>query len=388
MSRRFARRAILRGVLSGAIAGVVARDAKAGAIAGAAVGASIESPRAAAALLAAAAVTGRRDPRTAATGAAVALATTRIWPTAPRTAEELRRDGTKRRVAPNASGDGVAIVVNPSAGSASDDLIDHLHERLPDADVLVAEEGDDVGELLEKAAAKATKALGAAGGDGTLSAAASLAHDRELALLPIPAGTLNHFARDVGLLETDDPVDALVAGEVVEIEVAEVGDRTFLNTCSFGAYTDLVEAREALEDRIGKWPAVAVALVRVLRRATPIELTVDGRRRRLWLGFVGNGTYRPPGFAPTWRERLDDGLLDIRLVDGERPFARARLVVSVLTGRLARSAVYEQRTARAIELRTDDDRLTLALDGELCDVAPRVIVSKRPRPLAVYAPHR
>jgi diacylglycerol kinase family enzyme len=199
---------------------------------------------------------------------------------------------------------------------------------------------------------------------------------------------LNHFARDLGLGSIDDAIDALEAGQVVEVDLALVGEQTFLNTCSFGAYTDLVDEREKLEGRIGKWPAVAVALVRVLGRVEPVRLTIDGRVRRLWLGFVGSGRYEPAGFAPTWRPSLDDGLLDIRLVDAEQRFARVRLLVAVMLGRLARSAVYEQRVGAELTISTDDPSLTLALDGEVCEVARCVTISKQSGRLRVFAPHR
>jgi undecaprenyl-diphosphatase len=133
---------------------------------------------------------------------------------------------------------------------------------------------------------------------------------------------------------------------------------------------------------------VAVSLVGVLRRAVPLELTVDGRPRRLWLGFVGSGRYQPSGFAPTWREVLDDGLLDVRLVDADQPLARTKLVLSVLTGRLGRSTVYEQRVTDALRIRCDAGELRIALDGEVVDVAADVTITKRPSPLRVYAPHR
>jgi undecaprenyl-diphosphatase len=133
---------------------------------------------------------------------------------------------------------------------------------------------------------------------------------------------------------------------------------------------------------------VAVALVGVLRRAEPVHLLVDGRERRLWLGFIGNCRYRPSGFAPTWRTVLDDRQLDIRLVDAELPFARIRLVLSVLTGRLGRSTVYEQRCAPTLELESHEGPISIALDGEVCEVAAKVTVGKRDRPVDVFAPHR
>lgn len=133
---------------------------------------------------------------------------------------------------------------------------------------------------------------------------------------------------------------------------------------------------------------MAVSLVRVLRRAEPVEIAVDGHPRRLWLGFVGNGHYRPSGFAPTWRERLDDGRLDLRLVDAELPLARIRLLLAVLTGRLGRSAVYIQRDASQVTFDGDGSSLRFALDGEVRDLPPGFTIAKRSPTLVVFAPHR
>ena len=388
---RFLRRAATRALLAAALGALVPRRRRHVMLAAAAAGAAIERPIAGAPLTVAALGSVRSIPDVAAVaaGATIGAATTRIWPTAPRTVEELRRHGTKARIDRSADGAGVVIVVNCGAGSAeTSETAALIRNRLPAATVIEPGEDDDIGEALAKAAASATVALGAAGGDGTLSATAALAHDHDLPLLALPAGTLNHFARDLGLLSIDDAIDALQQGEVVEVDLPAVDGHTFVNTLSFGAYTDLVDAREALEDRIGKWPAVAVSLVGVLRRAEPVELTIDGRRRRLWLGFVGNARYQPSGFAPTWREVLDDGMLDVRLVDADVPFARIKLLASVLTGRLGRSTVYEQRLAKQLEVRAEGDSLRIALDGEVLDVPASVTVTKRETPLRVVAPHR
>lgn len=381
---RFGRRAAMRAGLGAAIGGLVSPNRSLGALSAAAGGASVEVPVLGAPLalatLAAASPT-FADAATMVAGAGIGLATTRVWPVAPRTVEELREYGTKRHVHASTDGAGVSVLVN-----TDQEVLDAIGERFPAAKVIVA--GDNVDGALRDAASSASVALGAAGGDGTVSASAALAYENGLPLIVVPAGTLNHFARDLGLLDVDDAFDAVAKGEVIEVDLATVDDRVFVNTASFGAYTDLVEAREKLEDRIGKWPAVALALIGVLRRAEPLHLRVDGRNRRLWLGFIGNGRYHPSGFAPTWRRVLDDGQLDIRLVDAEQPFARTRLVLSVLTGRLGRSTIYEQRCAPTVELSSDDGPIAIALDGEVCEVASAVTVAKLPRPLSVFAPHR
>ena len=382
----------MRALVAASLGATAARKPGVGALGGASTGAALELPALAVPLGAAALVTARRtrdDAVALAVGAGLGLATGRVWPTAPRTVEELRRHGTKRRVAATADGDGVAVVINPAAGTAETaETAETVRQRLPRATVVEVADGDDLVAELRAAGERATVALGAAGGDGTLSAAAAIAYECGIPLLALPAGTLNHFARDLGLLSFDDAFEALAAGEVVDVDLAHAGDRTFVNTASFGAYTALVEARERLQSRIGKWPAVAVALVGVLRRAEPVEITVEGRRRRLWLGFIGNCRYRPPGFAPSWREALDDGELDVRLVDAEPPLARVRLLLAVMTGRLGRTTVYEQRRASTVRLESADGPITIASDGEVVEFGTSVIVGKRADRLPVFAPHR
>ena len=162
--------------------------------------------------------------------------------------------------------------------------------------------------------------------------------------------------------------------------------RTFVNTLSFGGYTQVVDARERLQPRIGKWAALAVALARELPRMEPLRLEIDGEPTTVWLGWIGNGAYAPTGFAPSWRERLDDGLLDVRLVLGDRRFARTRLVAEVLVGRLRRCPVYREQRVSELDVVSTTGPLRLAVDGETFDGAARFAVTKRRRALAVAVP--
>ena len=280
-------------------------------------------------------------------------------------------------------GGGVTFVVNPGAGSVDDlDLPALLAKELPAA--RVREVDDDLDAALAEAAEGA--AIGIAGGDGTINAAAAVAHAHRKPLVVVPAGTLNHFARDLGLDGPDDTVAAVRDGHVVAVDLGCIDGKPFLNTASFGSYSDLVDERERLEGRLGKWPAMLVALVRVLRRGEPVRVELDGEPRSLWLIFIGNCRYQPSGLAPRRRERLDDGLLDVRLVGAERPWARTRLVLAILTGTLGRSAVFEERVVERLAVRGLDGPLRLARDGETFDGGADVVVGKEDRPLDVYGP--
>ena len=276
------------------------------------------------------------------------------------------------------------IVVNPNAGPA---LVgaptDKLREELPAADIHELTEDDDLQALL---CDERFSVIGAAGGDGTLAAAAAIAADRNALLVAVPAGTLNHLARDLGLTSADDAIAAVKGGHAATIDLAQVDGRTFANTMSFGGYSAVVDHRERLEGRIGKWPALLIALIRELPRIEPLRLTVDGEPRRVWLGWIGNGEYSPAGLAPAWREDLADGLLDIRLVhDGPR-FSRTRFLCAALAGRLPTCRVYSEWRAASVDIVSLDGPLRLASDGETFDGPSRFVVSKRPRAVRVALP--
>ena len=331
---------------------------------------------------------GGYEPSQAAAGAVLgvgaAVATRRLWPVAPHAPAHVRTALPRTEVEPSPKGRGLVVVINPSAGS-SGRAADELRAELPDAEVVEVEEGSDLPQALRDAAGRGC-ALGVAGGDGSINAAAALAAEHGMPLFVVPGGTLNHFAFALGLETIADAARAVREGRAVAVDRAVIDGHTFVNTASIGSYVDLVDAREKLEHTIGKWPAVVVALFRVLRKANPIELEIDGRRRRIWMVFIGNCKYHPAGFAPSWRERLDDGLLDVRIVDGSRPWSRLRLLLSVMTGRLARCGAYEQRWVRSMRVKSLDGRLRLARDGETFDGPEEFTIAKSDDPLVVYVP--
>jgi undecaprenyl-diphosphatase len=312
-----------------------------------------------------------------------------------------------------------------------------LRAGLPRAEVVEFGPNDDLAKLLEDAAGRA-RVLAVAGGDGTVNAGAQAALKHGLPLLTIPAGTLDHFSRALGIETVAQALAVFREGALARVDVGRIEtpgeeDHIFLNTASFGAYTELVDRRERLEARLGKWPALAVAAVRALRHTQPVEALVNGDRRYVWLAFVGNCAYASRGAAPTWRDRLDDGELDIRLIATGRHVRRLRAITAVLAGhlhvtpeyshwqatklsveavppepprkkRLRRlGAVPGRRSHRRAGMRRSPllsrlgpahrraevtPELRLARDGETFSATPSVTFSKYPARLAVFVPRR
>jgi diacylglycerol kinase family enzyme/membrane-associated phospholipid phosphatase len=357
-----------------------------------ATGVALEKPSLAAPVIAAAAavgasrvVTGVHYPSDVLAGFTIGVAagavTLHWWPRRPPVPAAAIRP---RRGAPSAPrGEGLALVVNRSAGTTSAKLVRQLRAELPQAVIIETDAGQDLACQLRLAAGN-TRILGVAGGDGTVSLAAGVALEAGVPLLVIPAGTFNHFAADLGVESADDALGALRAGEAVLVDVGIAGSRSFLNTSSTGVYVDLVHARQELEDALGRRLAVLVALVRVLRRGRPHELILNGRHRRLWLCFAGNCRYEPAGTAPVYRPDLSDGYLDIRVVDAG-PLARSRLIAAVLTGTLGRCRVYHAWQARSVDISSAHGApIWLSVDGEVATAESRFTQGKRPHGLLVY----
>lgn len=284
-------------------------------------------------------------------------------------------------------GVGLTIVVNPSAGPAlGRSPAATLRDALPGADVRELDDASQIEEELRLAASRGAKVLGVAGGDGSVNAAAEVAVAHDLPLLVVPAGTLNHLARDLGLAGIDDSIEAFRGGTMQAIDVARIDGRPFLNTASIGSYVELVDRRERLEGSIGKWPAFVLAFFSLLFRSEPVSVRIDGIERRLWVAFFGNSLYLPRGIAPRSRSALDDGLIDVRMLDARHGWARLRLMMAGIFGRSHRARGFEQRTASRLEVVATEPPIRLARDGETFDGSSTFEVTKTSKVLRVFVP--
>jgi diacylglycerol kinase family enzyme/membrane-associated phospholipid phosphatase len=318
-------------------------------------------------------------------GTGVAMATRRWWPVRPQLPARARPHADAPALP---DGDGLVVAANRGAGSA--ESVDELAELLPKARIVPLEPGDDLTAKLAGSLNGAATA-GVAGGDGSVAAAAAVAEEHRVPLAVFPAGTLNHFARDVGVETIADAAKAVATGEAVAVDLATVTvddrvRRPFVNTASIGGYPDLVRVRERWQGRLGKWVAGGLALIRVLAEAKPLHVLLDGRKTSVWLLFVGNGPYHPRGMVPAWRPALDTGLLDIRYLRADMRLSRARFLAAALTGALHRSRTYVQREAPTLAVEVLGKPVALATDGEVPVTGRRFEFEVDPAKLTVYRP--
>ncbi len=356
----------------------------------------------------------------AALGAAVATLTRRWWPV--RVSDEARARPVAG-VPALPDGEGVLMMVNQFSGDPRYDPLADVVATLPRAEILTVQVGRSIEQQLEAALARRgrevggqVRALGIAGGDGSVGAAAAVALRHGLPLVVAPLGTLNHFARDVGVYDLVEVADATRAGEAVAVDLGVVEvhpdgsdgardgggsqdgsdgsvgggrggpvvrTRSFLNTASIGSYPELVRLRQRWQPRFGKWPAFTAALVVVLRRAQPVRVRFLGQWRTVWFLFVGNGPYHPRGMVPAWRPTLDSGLLDVRWMRADVRFSRLRVAAALILGALGHSRVYGQREVPELDVELAVPGM-LATDGEVVETSGRYTFRVAEGRIAVY----
>ena len=219
-------------------------------------------------------------------------------------------------------------------------LVDECRAR--GIEPVVLQRGDDLLQLARDAIDRGADVVGMAGGDGSQALVASIAAERGVPMVVIPAGTRNHFALDIGL-DRDDVVGALDAyGEARErtIDLADVNGRIFVNNVSLGLYATIVQSPEY---RDAKRETTLAALPEMLGPGSePFDLrftTPDGvRHEGAHVIQVSNGPYGTTTGGITSRPRLDTGQLGVFSLVVPDAVAATRAIAALTT---ATPALYE-----------------------------------------------
>ena len=294
--------------------------------------------------------------------------------------------------------DAIVVIVNAGSGGGNDQaLVDRLagHFRAAGlhAEIKLAHGGDEIVAAVGNAIARRPPLIVAGGGDGTVSTVAAALVDTGIVFGVLPLGTLNHFARDLGVpLDLAEAVAVLARGETGQVDVGEVNGRIFVNNSGLGLYPDIVRERERQQKRLGrgKWPAFVWATLAALRRFPflVVALVVDGKevRRKTPFVFIGNNEYRMEGFAIGERSGMEDGLLSLYVAQRPGRWRLLQLAMRALTGHLRQARDFDAILATDIVVQSKKKKLRVATDGEVTVMTPPLHYRVRPASLIVMRP--
>ena len=287
-------------------------------------------------------------------------------------------------------------IINAGGGSVDEDAEGRVRAALAeagiDSDVAVLA-ATAIEQHVTAALESGVRLVIAAGGDGTVGTIAGILAGTDTALGILPLGTLNHFARDVGIpADLDEAAALLASGREQKVDVAEVNGKIFINNSAIGLYPMMVLDRDAQQRRLGrsKWLALIVASARTLARFghQRLRLTVNGRPAPADtpLLFVGNNDYRLELPDAGSRDSLNDGRLCVMVM---RSTGRAGFLAATARALFGRTRGNDMvRLDGVTTLRVESRRsvLPVAIDGETKHMKPPLDYRIRPGALKVIAP--
>jgi len=254
-------------------------------------------------------------------------------------------------------------------------------------------DGSGIVECAKEAVAKSAPLLIVGGGDGSVSAAAGILAGTKTKLAILPLGTLNHFARDLGIpLDLSEAAALIGNGTARPVDVAEVNGRIFVNNSAIGLYPLMVIDRDLQQKRLGrsKRLAMLVASARTLARFSHyrLTLTVNDERSRIDtpLLFVGNNDYRIDLRAPGRRESLEDGRLSVFVM--RKKTRRGLLAASIraLFNRTRPDDMVRLEDVQRLQVSCPRSHVVISIDGEVESVIPPLDYRVRKGALSVIAP--
>jgi diacylglycerol kinase family enzyme len=292
----------------------------------------------------------------------------------------------------------IAVIVNQGAGSvvsgsvSSESLRQSFLKEGTEAEVHVIP-GERILETAREALAGGVDAVVAGGGDGTIRAVASVLVGGPVPMGVLPLGTLNHFARDLGIpTDLAEAVSLIPKGEVKALDVGEVNGEIFINNSLLGFYPPVVKVRdwERREFDRNKWLATISALFKVLPKVSSLRVHVkaegfEARRKTRFL-FVGNNEYAMRAFKFGARNRFDSGDLYLYIARTPSRLGLAGLALLSLIRDLKLTRGFDRWCLPEFTVESKMAALPVYLDGEVTTMKTPLRYRTRPHDLRVILP--
>ena len=287
----------------------------------------------------------------------------------------------------------VALVVNPSAGGGrAAKALPLVQARLRALGLEVQTDATrdlDHARTLASEAARAGRVVAALGGDGLLGCVAGALREVPGAVLGVlPGGRGNDFARMAGIpLDPEAACDVIARGRARPIDLGAAGERAFIGIASLGFDSDANRIANEAPSQLGRL-VYPYGLLRALVAWKPagFGVDVDGERVSFsgWSVAAANSQGFGGGMILAPEARLDDGALDVVLIEGLSKWEYLRTAPRVFNGTHVRNPAV--RVLRGAEVHVESDRpFVVYADGDPIGETP-ITLRALPAALRVLMP--
>ncbi|RWK54711.1 MAG: diacylglycerol kinase family lipid kinase [Mesorhizobium sp.] len=256
--------------------------------------------------------------------------------------------------------------------------------------------GKDIAATLERITSRhSVDIVLAGGGDGTISAAAARLMGRKKALAILPAGTMNLFARGLGIpLTLDAAIKSFADGEVIAVDLATANGQPFVHQFSIGMHAKMVQLRQTMEfgSRLGKMRASVKAAWAAIKNPSAMKVTLTIGEAEIVTRTTGIGITNNlfgEGHLP-YADNPAGGVLGIYVTVARRRGELVRFLFDVARGKWRDSEHVEIHQADRVVLKVHSatSKLRAVMDGELVRLDRETTIEIHPGALNVLVPAR
>lgn len=269
----------------------------------------------------------------------------------------------------------ICVILNGRSGKRDTSMANTIRAAFNDygatAEVRIFRKGSDIAPATRAALKEGFTTIVAAGGDGTMSAVASVLCGTDAVMGIIPLGTFNYFARSLDIpVEIPQAVRLLTDGVRRKIRLATINDQVFVNNASLGAYPAILKTREDTYRRWGRSRAAAYwsVLVTLVTLRRPLHLKIDTGaeviERRTPLVFAVNNAFQLEQLGLGGCDDIAKGRLVLFVAPDSTRWGMLRHVISLALGNAEQNVDYDLIAADQILITTDRSERDVARDGE------------------------
>lgn len=293
----------------------------------------------------------------------------------------------------------LSLILNGSAGTLRGLDAGKVAEEL--AEILKAEghtvsietpEGRRVIEAIERACLDdGFDAVVVGGGDGTISAAAGFAAAHGATLGVLPLGTMNLFARSLGIpLAMRAAAEAIARGEKVDVDIGEVNGRFFVHHVTIGLHARMILLRSAFpyRTRLGKLKASIQAWWIAVRNPPRVEARIrtdSAEFRRRTAAILVSNNPLGEGHIP-YADDPRAGRLGLYVANSLRWQDLFTLAVRLALGHVRSNPLLDDSTVEKVDIDFDAPSIDASLDGEIVKLQPPLKCRQHRRRLSVLMP--
>jgi diacylglycerol kinase family enzyme len=286
------------------------------------------------------------------------------------------------------------IFLNPRSGTSDANRASDIRAAASERGLEVVDirQGIDIPSLVRQRLADGQRLFLAAGGDGTIHSVVQSLVGSEGRLAIIPAGTVNHLAKDLNIpLDWREALDLAFKGEAKMIDVGKVNDTYFTNVILLGLYPDMVRERERLRHWYGKTRAYLRAIYKSMVRFHHVTIVIEAAqkaeviRTAVFGVSVNKYDFDSPGIiAP--KETFEGGQLAVYWLPEGGRLAVLRTIIKFVSGKLALGRDVRTLYTRELRVQARQPRLRLGMNGELVTADMPLRIKVVPGALHVVVP--